>query len=309
MKEFIIQNNDAGQRLDRFIFKVTCHLPKSLLYKYIRKKRVKRNGQRCHGEDILQPGDHLQLYIEDSFFPERHPHTHSALFHLPIDIIYEDENILVVNKPIGLKSQPDSMKEDCLINRIKGYLTRTNAYDSVHENSFVPALCNRLDRNTSGLVIAAKNAASLRMMNEKLRKREIQKYYLAIVQGRPISTCDTIRSWITKDKDKNKVTVYEKEKQGAKKAVTEYRVLESSNHKSLLEVRLHTGRTHQIRAQFASIGHPLVGDSKYGQGNGYQKLCAYKLIFSFSTPAQSLEYLKDKEIIIQKQLDFFRRQL
>ena len=216
--------------------------------------------------------------------------------------VYEDENLILIDKPAGLVvHEDDEGTADTLINRLKKYLYEKGEYIPDNEQSFVPALCNRLDRNTQGIVIAAKNAESLRILNEAVRSRNIDKIYLCICVGRPPKDSDTLTNYLFKDNSINKVIVSDKKSPENRTAVTEYKVLRSDGKLSLLEVKLHTGRTHQIRAQLAHIGCPLLGDGKYGINRVnreykiyVQALCAYKLRFLPSEGAGCLDYLSGK---------------
>ncbi|MBQ5321587.1 MAG: RluA family pseudouridine synthase [Oscillospiraceae bacterium] len=299
MRSFVIGKNDSGQRLDKFLEKAVPLLPKSLMYKYIRLKRIKLDGGRTEFNTILKEDSLLELYINDEFFS----HNRDLYFLSAPDklsIVYEDENILITNKEAGLIVHEDSDESvDTLINRIKRYLYNKKEYDPEKENSFAPALCNRIDRNTEGLVIAAKNAQSLKILNDKIKQREIDKRYLCIVFGKFNKKEDTLKAFLTKNSDKNIVNI--SAKGGEKTILTKYKVLKEAGNLSLLEIELLTGRTHQIRAHMAHMGHPLLGDSKYGIGRDskkygmrYQALCSYKLTFSFKTDAGILEYLKGK---------------
>ena len=302
MKEFIMSENDAGQRLDKFLTKAVPLLPQALLYKSIRLKRIKLNGKRCEISTRLQTGDLLQLYLNDEFFAadEKKP----AFFSAPatLQVVYEDENILLVDKKPGLIVHADDNNQtDTLINRILRYLYEKGSYCPEQENSFTPSLCNRIDRNTGGIVIAAKNAAALRILNEKIKGREIDKQYLCIVHGKPQPQTGTLKGYLRKDADANKVEISQKPIKDGRTILTRYRVLDTRGRFSLVEVDLLTGRTHQIRAHFASVGHPLLGDTKYGlnrhnKGTGYQHqaLYSYKLTFSFPTDAGLLSYLTGK---------------
>ncbi len=304
MKEIIASSNDAGQRVDKFLQKMLPALPGTLMYRYIRIKRIKLNGKRCTGSDCLAVGDRLELYINDEFFTEKKSFVEdflSAGNHL--DILYEDQNIILIDKRPGLVVHEDeSGGADTLVNRLKRYLFEKGEYDPQKEQSFTPALCNRIDRNTGGIVVAAKNAATLRVVNELIKQRLVEKYYLCVVHGRPVPDSATLRCYIKKDAERNIVTVYDKPVSGGLNAITKYRVLEERGRFSLLEIELMTGRTHQIRAQMAHIGHPLLGDAKYGvnqenKGTGYkhQALYAFKLIFKKSELAGHLQYLCGKE--------------
>ncbi len=312
-----ITKNDAGQRLDKFLTKTYRHLPLPLLYKAVRKKDIRRNGKRCDIADRLQEGDVLSLFLPEDVLqiaPPTYEFMHASR---QLDIVYEDDNLLLLNKKAGLLVHPDDREfSDTLIFRVQRYLYEKGSYDPAAENSFAPALVNRIDRNTSGIVIAAKTAAALRILNEKLKNREIQKYYLCIVHGRMPRQEDTLEGYLEKNEAQNRVYISDTARQGARTIRTRYRVLEERNGLSLLEIHLLTGRTHQIRAHLASIGHPLLGDGKYGtnalnKGTGFHKqaLCSYRLCFDFTSPAEELEYLNGKEFTLKTVwfADQFRR--
>lgn len=303
MKSFTINRNDAEQRLDKFINKSVPLLPKALMYKYIRIKRIKVNGKRAEISTRLNLGDTVDMYINDEFF-EKQPEKYDFLkASKNLNIIYEDENILLCDKKAGVLSHPDDHEYiDTLIGRIKRYLYEKGEYLPDDENSFVPSLVNRIDRNTGGIVIAAKNAESLRILNQKMKDRELHKFYLCVVHGRLQKEEGTLEGYLIKDESKNKVTVSKDRRQDSKEIRTKYKVLGCDSELSLIEVELLTGRTHQIRAHFASIGHPLLGDGKYGTNAqnkkyGYKKqfLYSYKLIFDFTTDAGILNYLNNRE--------------
>ncbi len=311
MKELTIGANDAGQRLDRFLAKAVPLLPASLAQKYIRLKRIKCNGGRVQRDTRLQPGDVLQLYINDEFFEK--PCQDNAFLTVAtpkLNIVYEDENILLVDKRPGLAVHPHDGAEygKTLIDHIQSYLYQKRQWRPREENAFTPALCNRIDRNTGGIVIAAKTAEALRVMNQKIKDRELDKRYLAIVEGTPKNRCGSLKGYLFKDAQKNRVFVSDTPQPGAKSCRTDYKVLASQNGLSLAECTLITGRTHQIRAQFAHAGHPLLGDGKYGKldkrfDRNYQALYSYKLTFCFKTDAGSLENLNGKSFQVAK-VDF-----
>lgn len=302
MKTLTVGPNDAGQRLDRFLTKSLPNLPQALLYKYIRLKRIKRNGKRAQISDRLQSGDTLELYINDEFFEKPRPQYDFMHAAKTLDILYEDDNLLLLNKKVGLLSHPDETEYgDTLITRVKRYLYEKGEYDPENEQSFTPSLVNRIDRNTCGIVMAAKNAEALRILNEIVRTRQLHKLYLCVVHGKPPKPEDTLEGYLRKDEAKNKVFISQSPSPDAREIRTRYRVLESFRGLSLLEVELLTGRTHQIRAHLASIGCPLLGDGKYGTNAhnkpyGYKKqfLCSYKLTFDFTQDAGVLQYL-DKQ--------------
>ena len=307
MKSFIINKNDAGQRLDKFIAKSVPLLPQTLLYKYVRIKRIKVNGKRGEISTRLNVGDVVDMYINDEFF-EKSPEKYDFLkASKNIDIVYEDDNIILCDKKAGLLCHPDDHEYvDTLINRIKRYLYEKGEYNPAKESSFTPALVNRIDRNTGGIVITAKNAESLRILNQKMKDRELHKYYLCIVHGVLEQKSDTLSGYLVKDESKNKVTVSKRKSEESKEILTKYNVIDTDGNLSLVEVELLTGRTHQIRAHFASIGHPLLGDGKYGTNAqnkkyGYKKqfLYSYKLVFDFTTEAGILEYLNHREFEVE----------
>ncbi len=310
MKEFTIMENDSNQRLDRFIGKAVPLLPSSLLQKYIRTKRIKVNGKGAKREYRLIAGDTVQLYINDEFFAKPSDENSYLKVSTPnLEIVYEDENILLVDKKPGVlvHSAAGEWSYNTLIAHIQAYLFSSGQWDPKSDNSFAPALCNRIDRNTGGIVIAAKNAEAMRIMNEKIKNREIDKYYLCIVHGRPDPASGTLQGYLFKDSVKNRVYIKNHPVPGAKSAVTRYKTLAVKNGLSLLECELLTGRTHQIRAQLAAAGYPLLGDGKYGSnkdnknyGEKGQMLYSYKLKFNFTTPSYVLEYLNGREFCVQK---------
>lgn len=317
MRELIIGKNDAGQRLDKFITK-TLNLPMSLLYKSIRLKKIKVNRKRAENNTILHEGDTIQCFLAEEFFEKKADEHSFESINVHLDIVYEDENIMLLNKRPGVSVHEDENgSTNTLITHIQAYLYQKGEYRPDTEQSFAPALCNRIDRNTGGIVIAAKNAEALRVMNEKIKYREIDKFYLAAVHGVPKPESATIKGYLLKDEQKNIVRVYEKNPpRGAKEIITKYKVVAKKQDSSLIEVELLTGRTHQIRAHMAYIGHPLIGDGKYGinkadRANGYkyQALYSYKLRFSFDTSNPTvLDYLNGKEFKIPKKDIYFTKE-
>ncbi len=296
MKTFKINKNDANQRLDKFIFKAMPSFPNSLLQKLIRKKDVKLNGKRTEAKTILCEGDVITIYIKEETFFEKEKFSPEKV---DLSIVYEDENIVVIDKKAGVMCQSDKTHSTgTLAGMLKSYLFEKGVYNPENEQSFVPALCNRLDTNTVGLVIGAKNAMALREMNYRIKMREVHKYYLCKTEGIPPKDEDRIVSFITKDdkKNKSKITSHGKE------IITTYKVLKKEKNTATVEIELETGRSHQIRAQMANIGCPLFGDKKYGaKTSDGQKLCAYKLKFTISKDS-FLSYLNDKEILSNQTL-------
>ena len=311
MKEFTIGTNDAGQRLDRFLSKAVPLLPASLAQKYIRIKRIKLNGGRADRDTRLKAGDVLQLYINDEFFDKpREDNAFLTVATPKLNIVYEDEHILLADKRPGLAVHPHDGAEygRTLIDHIQAYLYQKREWRPREENAFTPALCNRIDRNTGGIVIAAKTAEALRVLNQKIKDRELDKRYLAIVEGTPKPPKGSLKGYLFKDAKKNRVFVSNTPQPGSKSCQTNYVTLATRNGLSLVECELITGRTHQIRAQFAHAGHPLLGDGKYGKldkrfDRTYQALYSYKLTFQFTTDAGALEYLNGKSFRVEK-VDF-----
>ncbi len=311
MRILTIQKNDAGQRLDKFLTKAVKGLPQSLMYKFIRTKKINVNRARCEQSQILREGDEIQLFIKDEFFDAPSKDTGALTAVTPkLDMVYEDEHILLLNKRPGVLVHDDAEGgENTLILHIQAYLCAKGEYDPASEQSFAPALCNRIDRNTGGMVIAAKNAEALRVMNALIRDDQLSKCYLCLVHGHMERPSATLHGYLRKDSARNLVEVRDKAFPGAKEIITRYRTLgerrEGGETVSLLEVELVTGRTHQIRAHMAHIGHPLVGDGKYGvnrddrrAGYKFQALYAYRLGFKLTEDAGVLDYLRGREFVI-----------
>lgn len=310
MKQFTINSNDADQRLDKFIQKAFPELQKGVMYKAIRTKNIKLNGKRCDISTRLQEGDELKIFINDDLLGTQKSEKQKPQKFIKgkslsnDDIIYDDENIILLNKKPGIIVHSDNrIDEDTLADRLKNYLFHTGEYDPSSENSFAPALCNRLDRNTAGIVIGAKNASALREINKKIREDSVVKKYLCILASAPSEPKGTLTAWHRKENATNTVTVKKDEFEGSKKIITKYKVIDS-NYKNgvLTEIELVTGRTHQIRAHMAFIGCPVVGDTKYGSseanersGFRYQALCAYRLKFRKTDEPNILSYLEGRE--------------
>ncbi len=308
MREFQIAGNDAGQRLDRFLAKAVPLLPASLAQKYIRLKRIKVNGARAARDQRLCEGDTLQCYINDEFFdlPDE-DNAYLTVASPRLNVVYEDQNVILLDKRPGMLCHADeNEKVNTLSNHLLAYLYQKREWRPREEKAFRPALCNRIDRNTGGLVIAAKNAEALRILNDKIKSREIDKFYLCICLGRVDPPRGRIECFLRKDEKSNLVRVYRHPVPDGRSAVTLYETLETRGGLSLMRVELLTGRTHQIRASFASLGHPLLGDGKYGSGEvnrrcgeSVQALYSYRLRFAFPTDAGILNYLRGKEFEVE----------
>lgn len=302
MKSYTINSNDANKRVDKFLMRAVPNLPKTLMFKFIRLKKIKLNRKRCQPNDMLSEGDVLELYINDEFFDDKKD-TNFLSAKSSVNVVYEDDNIILLEKEAGLLCHSGNNNEkDTLVDRLKNYLYKKGKYNPEKENSFSPSLCNRIDRNTTGIVIGAKNAETLRVINEKIKENEIKKYYLCLVYGKMPKKSDTITCFIKKDNKTNTVKVTKNFVEGSKKAITKYKVLKQGNKTSLLEIELLTGRTHQIRATMDYLGNSLVGETKYISSAPrikinykYQALVSYKVGFNFSDDENILSYLKGKE--------------
>lgn len=320
MREIVIGKNDANQRLDKFLTKRFKSMPKSLMYKYIRTKYIKVNNKRGEISTMLNEGDILKLFIKEEFFDDDNSQKENYDFlkaPTKLDIIYEDENILLINKKPGVIVHPDEKYHfDSLISRVLHYLYDKKEYNPKDDKAFAPALVNRIDRNTGGIVIAAKNAESLRALNAKMKTRELTKLYLCMVQGTLKHKQGLLDGYLEKNEKKNKVTILKKPTPNSKPVKTKYTVVSNIKGNSLVEVDLLTGRTHQIRAHMSSIGHPLLGDTKYGYKRRndndfykYQALYAYKITFNFISDAGCIEYLNGKSFEVNKKGIWFLEEI
>lgn len=308
LREYYITKNDSGQRLNKFLEKAVPLLPGSMMHKYLRLKRIKVNGKRTEAAYRLCEGDNVQLYLNDEYFEAPREEEAFRRIQTPqLRIVYEDENILLADKAPGMVVHADEHGDaNTLIAHIQAYLYQSGAWDPDDAASFAPALCNRIDRNTGGIVISAKTSEALRILNDKIKDRELEKRYLCIVHGRPRPPEGLIENYLRRDEKRKQVTLHKTRVPGAKTARTRYRTLAAQGKLSLVECELLTGRTHQIRAHMASIGCPLLGDGKYGTnelnrayGETGQALYAYKLTFRFEQDAGALSYLNGRTFTVR----------
>ena len=302
MKEIVINENEAGQRLDKFLGKLLKEAPASFYYKMLRKKNIVLNSKKATGNEKLTAGDSIKLFLSDETFEKfagkRQTNDLAASVpNIALEIVYEDHDVLAINKPAGMLSQK-AKKEDISANEyILQYLLESGTITRESLHTFKPSVCNRLDRNTSGILVAGKTLNGLQQMSKAFRERSMEKYYLAIVAGH-ISKPRRIEGFLKKDEKNNQVTILSEPSNDAKPIITEYRPLKLVGQVTLLEVHLITGRSHQIRAHLASIGHPVIGDTKYGNprlnreflknaGVTHQLLHAYRLFLADGTKIQA----------------------
>ena len=311
MQELHVTENEAGQRLDKLLAKFLNQAPKSFLYKMMRKKNIVLNGKKCTGNEKLKQGDSIKLFFSDETIEKFSAGTYAIPKKEKINmlpIIYEDEQILLMNKPVGVLSQKAKDSDVSAVEILINYLMETDQLSKEQFRTFHPSICNRLDRNTSGILVAGKTLPALQEMNRFFKERTIAKYYRCLVKGRVIKSEDYIKGYLVKDQKTNKVSITKKRTEEGVPIETEYCVIQSNDEVSLLEVHLITGKTHQIRAHLASIGHPIIGDYKYGDkqinemyrqayGLKSQLLHAYRLEMPSSNG--SLAYLNDKKFVAE----------
>lgn len=289
MQQINVNANEAGQRLDKLLGKYLSEAPKSFLYKMLRKKNITLNGKKASGSEKLSVGDEVKLFLSDDTIRKFSKRESFSCTNVTLDIIYEDENILLINKPVGMLSQKACDKDVSVVEHLISYLIFSKQITQEELATFKPSICNRLDRNTSGLIAAGKSLVGLQELSRMFKDRSLSKYYLTIVSGR-VEKPSVIKGYLAKDAKTNKVTITEIPKEDAAAIETEYRPIKIGEHCTLLEVHLITGKTHQIRAHLSSIGHPIYGDFKYGDlklnanlkenyGLKHQLLHAYRVVF------------------------------
>ena len=303
MKSFTAGSNENGVRLSRFVEGVTKDMPRSMMYKAFRNKRIKVNGKRAEPDTRLSAGDLIELYINDEFFPVGKPTAKTAKPRRqpPVTVVYEDENFAVLYKPAHLLCHSDRTGDANLVDAFASYLEAKGEYDPHAEKRFAPALCNRLDRGTEGLVLAAKSYAALRDLNAIIRDDMMKKEYLTITVGAPPQ--GRFVAWLQHSEKNNKVRIHARESEGYKQIITEVTVIRQAGPFALCRIGLITGRTHQIRAHLAYLGHPVLGDIKYGNhkmnertGLKTQALCAQRLTFGRIPEENTLQYLSGRVI-------------
>lgn len=303
MKSFTAGPNENGVRLSRFVEGVTKDMPRSIMYKAFRDKRIKVNGKRAEPDTRLSAGDLIELYINDEFFPVGKPTAKTAKPRRqpPVTVVYEDENFAVLYKPAHLLCHSDRTGDANLVDAFAAYLEAKGEYDPHAEKRFAPALCNRLDRGTEGLVLAAKSYAALRDLNAIIRDDMMKKEYLTITVGAPPQ--GRFVAWLQHSEKNNKVRFHARESEGYKQIITEVTVIRQAGPFALCRIGLITGRTHQIRAHLAYLGHPVLGDIKYGNhkmnertGLKTQALCAQRLTFGRIPEENTLQYLSGRVI-------------
>ena len=298
MKKIIIDKYSYNQRVDKYILKYLNNSTKSFIYKMFRKKRIKLNGKKITGNEILKIDDELHFYIAKETIANFQKSEELNTFSIPLDIIFEDDNIVIVNKPVGLLSHSASKNDENLNDAIVNYLIETNQYNHTTDKTFKPAICNRLDRNTSGIVVACKNLLCTQFINSAFKNHDIEKYYLTIVKGN-LDLDDFVTNYLVKDEKNNKVTLFESEVLNGKKIISHIKTLKMNGDFSLLSVKLITGKSHQIRSQLKFLGYPIIGDTKYGDKKtnsefskkynlNYQLLHCHKIVLNIR-PVRKLE--------------------
>lgn len=295
MQEIQIAANEAGQRLDKLLAKYLSEAPKSFLYKMLRKKNIVLNGKKASGNEKLVAGDSVKLFLSDETIQKFSKEITVCKSNAKLDILYEDDDILLVNKPAGMLSQKAEAKDISLVEHLISYLLESGQLTRENLKSFKPSICNRLDRNTSGLVVCGKSLKGLQTMGQLFKERTLKKYYRCIVAGN-VTEKQYVKGYLIKDEKKNQVAVSDTYFPESQEIETEYRPIQQLKQGTLLEVHLITGKTHQIRAHLASRGHAIIGDYKYGSreiNDRYKK--EYQLSHQL-LHAYRLEVPKTKEL-------------
>ena len=308
MKEFEVGKGWENRRIDRWLLSSFPRLGRGGTQRCFREKRVRLNGKHVPPDTPLRQGDLVRLFVDDQLLePMDKRNRFLEDFHPNLRILYEDAHLLIADKQPGLLCHPDDReKNNTLIHHVQAYLYQKRAFQPSDPQAFAPALLNRLDRFTGGIVLCARSRVCADILLEKIRTREVEKRYLCITKRAPGAETGVLRSWISPAADGRRVVVSDRPQNGAQEAITDYRVLSRSGELCLLECLLRTGRTHQIRAQLAHIGHPILGDPQYGDRafnarfrRSYQALYAYRVVFSFETDAGPLEYLKGRSFQVR----------
>ena len=303
MREVIIGKNEEGQRLDKFLFKYFKEAGSGFIFKMLRKKNIVLNDKKATGKEILKLDDSVKLYMKDETIDKFRGDSSFEKTSSDIDVVYEDENVLIVNKPSGVLSQKAEESDVSLNEMIISYLLDNGSLTQDDLQTFKPSICNRLDRNTSGLVIAGKTLKGLQVMSEVIKNRDVDKYYIAVVEG-ILDEGSDIKGYLIKDEKTNKVSISETEN-GGDFIETSFEPIDYGEGVTILEVKLITGKTHQIRAHLASIGHPIVGDQKYGSKNKKIKnQLLHAWILKFGDLPEGFEELSGKRIIADYPVEF-----
>jgi 23S rRNA pseudouridine955/2504/2580 synthase len=320
VKQFNVQQNEAGQRLDKLLAKLLNKAPKSFIYKMLRKKNITLNGKKAEGSEMLEVQDEIKLFLSDETYASFSEEVQTTNVEHDLSIIYEDKHVLILNKPLGILSQKAEKDDVSMVEHVISYLLSTNQITKEQLISFKPAICNRLDRNTGGVLIAGKSLLGLQEMARLLKDRSLGKYYLCIVKGK-VEKKEQIEGYLSKDESKNQVTIHPTEIKNSEYICTEYEPISYAEHKyTLLMVKLITGKSHQIRAHLASINHPIIGDYKYGDQKtnhffktnyqlSSQLLHSYRMVFPEMTG--ELSYLSGKSFTAElpEQFDKIKKDL
>lgn len=305
MRLVIVAKNEAGQRLDKMLSKYLNAAPQSFLYKMMRKKNIVLNGKKCNGSEHLVEGDEVQLFLAEETIEKFSQASVQNIKPQELDIIYEDEHLLLINKPAGMLSQKASEQDESLVEYVIAYLLHSGQLKKEDLRAFRPSVCNRLDRNTTGLIVAGKSLLGLQTMAKAFKDRTIHKKYRCVVAG-SLTEKQLITGFLVKSEVNNQVSIHQNEVEGSSAILTEYIPLAYNKHYTYLEVTLITGKTHQIRAHLASIGHPVIGDAKYGRTEVNQRVkkqyhIKYQLLHSYQLKLPELTgamaYLSERDFI------------